>query len=72
MNNKVNICESNSSNNRDQNNDANQPQRKLLSNQYPIPESETINFQRYLKLFLLFTGNFESLFSGTVLSFRLD
>lgn len=65
MRNKVDIFSSNSYGFKEPNNANNMnSNRKLLAVTDPIPRSEIINVESYLKMFLLFTSDMKAMFSG--------
>lgn len=43
------------------------PNRKLIYTTDPIPQSETINVERWLKMFLLLTSDMKDIFSGSLI-----
>ena len=45
------------------------PNRKLIYTTDPIPQSETINVERWLKMFLLLTSDMKDIFSGSLTIF---
>lgn len=75
MRNKVDVFNTNSFGFKDQNNNLNNrngnvDNRKLLQTTDPLPDSEIVNVQRYLKMFLLFTGDMRKMFSeGKIFNF---